>query len=497
MMVRLSVTYLVTFVCSTIVIARSESERGGLAVMFNRCPPPSPSSSQAPTKKAPKVKVAKYVINTSTVGGDSVVACSDLSRFNMEHLKLDNKTGNLGDKIKVTKLFPSKLVILAFALALLLTSTLIITILGVRQHDESDIRASFSSMRGGARLPTRALNYDLLGASIIGESLRFMHYGRDDIGRFDEKCVGDLCSKISFFFVDQQTDGTDKMLDYLIAEEASMREMFAMILMSSKCPQLPFDNSGNNFFTIWCASKQGITRTKPPLVIDIGANAGFYTLFSAAGGARVLSIDPQPHCVHYVHAGVKLSGFSDRVRVINAFAAAGDDESFGAVLLRSGCWGTFPSYDGEAFVKTYLEYFEMGGAKRIDVPFVSIVRTVQDIAVHAMGDEGILILKIDAEGVESNLIGGLDEAGILKAGIIKNFIIEVNSIALTRNYPNSTCATDLPTCYFQLFKRFKDAGYVPLLGLSPTFFPVEDILNISSSVNDWKYMDLWWALPSQ
>ena len=338
---------------------------------------------------------------------------------------------------------------------------------------------------------------DVIGGSLRGEVMRFVHYGRADSAPSERMCVGDMCSAMSFLIVDQQTSGTDRMLDFLISAEPSVQELFAMLLASLGCPLLPTDSAGNQIRP-WCAyDEAGTARTAPPQVIDVGANVGFYTLFSASAGARVVSIDPQPHCAHFVRAGVRLSGFGDQVRVVNAFAAAEDGGKGVAVRLRSGCWGTFPRPDKVSSENSHREFDALDGNQSVTVPAISLARLVRSLAAQAAGDEGVLIVKIDAEGIEDTLIAALDDAGVLKAGLVKNFIIEINSVAVLANYPDGACAADIKACYLRLFLRFKAAGYVLLSSASTTFIPVGDgdLVKLAQSVDEWLWMDLWWALP--
>ena len=341
---------------------------------------------------------------------------------------------------------------------------------------------------------------DVLGGALRGEALRFVRFDRvGDSAWSGRLCEGEGCAAISFLMVDPQTPGTDKILDFLVEAEPAVQELFAMLLASRSCARLPTDSAGSAF-TPWCAHDEAgsARRTMPPFVIDAGANSGFYTLFSASAGARVVSIDPQPQCAHYVRAGAALSGFSDRVSVVNAFASARDDGKGAPVRLRSGCWGTFPAPDPAAYNHSRQEFDALrGGNRSINVPAVSLARVVRSLAEQAAGGEGVLIVKIDAEGAEDALIASLDDAGVLRAGLVKNFIVEVNSVALRSIFPGSTCTANVRVCYERLFQRFTSAGYVLLSPMSFTFMPVsgEDVAALARSVEAWEWMDMWWALP--
>ena len=73
---------------------------------------------------------------------------------------------------------------------------------------------------------------------------------------------------------------------------------------------------------------EAIQRARPnDIVMDIGANVGFYTTLAArfAPSVRVISVDMQPRCVDLIQchlAGNDVPYHSSRVRVLNRYVAA-------------------------------------------------------------------------------------------------------------------------------------------------------------------------------
>ena len=62
-----------------------------------------------------------------------------------------------------------------------------------------------------------------------------------------------------------------------------------------------------------CAFHQALRGAKSgpraPIVVDIGANAGYYTMLSLALGARVAAFDAQPSCWTFIAAALTKNGF--------------------------------------------------------------------------------------------------------------------------------------------------------------------------------------------
>ena len=244
--------------------------------------------------------------------------------------------------------------------------------------------------------------------------------------------------------------------------------------------------------TPWCRGARG---GPPPLVVDVGSNAGFYTLFAASLGARVVSLDAQPHCNQFVRLGALASGFGERVRVVSAFAAAEDAPVFASVPVRSGCWGTFPVVSEPALARSLAEWGRLpGGDAQAPVRGVGLAGLLRAAAAEAgAGEEGVLLLKMDAEGAEAGLVAHLEETGVLAAHLVKNFVIEVNKMAVPRSFPNSPCARDVVACFAALFERFQRAGYRVSVHEPFNSVPIENVTAFAAE--GWRWADFWFWLP--
>jgi FkbM family methyltransferase len=74
------------------------------------------------------------------------------------------------------------------------------------------------------------------------------------------------------------------------------------------------------------------------IVLDIGANTGFYGLFAASQGCQVYSFDPQPQCGRIIKQEILVNGFEEHMIYINKFVSNDPEvnECVGGVTLTVG-----------------------------------------------------------------------------------------------------------------------------------------------------------------
>ena len=82
----------------------------------------------------------------------------------------------------------------------------------------------------------------------------------------------------------------------------------------------------------------GCPIRKDDIVVDVGANQGFFTCYAAQRGARVYSFEPHPHTFERLTRNVQANGFNDRVIAQCAAIAdyEGDAELLCSTYLGSG-----------------------------------------------------------------------------------------------------------------------------------------------------------------
>ena len=154
-------------------------------------------------------------------------------------------------------------------------------------------------------------------------------------------------------------------------------------------------------------------------VIDVGANAGYFTMLAAfrvGPSGRVLSCEPTPHNAAQVRANARANGYDqirlEEVAVTDApgtvvFRHNGATDSNGAIAV------TPPSTDGP-------------GTGRFTATADSLDRLAER---HGM--ERVRLLKIDTEGHETAVFRGAER--LLREGRVDFIVAELNLPGLTVN----------------------------------------------------------------
>eukprot|EP01095_Lingulamoeba_sp_RSL-Kostka_P007874 TRINITY_DN2560_c0_g1_i7.p1 TRINITY_DN2560_c0_g1~~TRINITY_DN2560_c0_g1_i7.p1 ORF type:complete len:279 (+),score=80.22 TRINITY_DN2560_c0_g1_i7:158-994(+) len=203
----------------------------------------------------------------------------------------------------------------------------------------------------------------------------------------------------------------ENIIHFLLTKEKIVMKLYAFIL------DCVGDNIGWAGWEATCAKElldfpeyQGYTT----LVLDVGANAGFYGLLSASFGWDVLSIEPQPHCDQWIRLAALANGFGNRYITINGLA--GLDESITAnVNPRSGCWGTYPRI-------TLAQTYQADNLFFTDLDEITIGTYNLDNLLYDT-NYVIPLLKIDVEGFEYWVIQSAMK--LLKARRIQHIFIEI------------------------------------------------------------------------
>ena len=137
--------------------------------------------------------------------------------------------------------------------------------------------------------------------------------------------------------------------------------------------------------------------TWPGLVLDVGANTGFYTLLAAAAHRRnrVVAFEPVPLVLDLLHANVVGNGLLDRVRLIRC--AVSDGNGPGVIYL--------PAADHE--------YVETSASLRADFKAhhsgtIPVLRRTLDRVLFrpSLVMQRVSVIKIDVEGCEALVLRG-------------------------------------------------------------------------------------------
>lgn len=145
-----------------------------------------------------------------------------------------------------------------------------------------------------------------------------------------------------------------------------------------------------SLLTMWCDRFS-------PIVVDVGANTGFYSLLAAVSGAKqVLAIEPVQEIADVLAANVRLSELNDQVHLVRV--ALGED--LGEQVLH------FPLAD-HGLLETSASLnpsFRAQHSQQRAVP-VQTLDTVLADQMHLIGSVPLLI-KMDVESLELAVLAG-------------------------------------------------------------------------------------------
>jgi FkbM family methyltransferase len=159
------------------------------------------------------------------------------------------------------------------------------------------------------------------------------------------------------------------------------------------------------------------------LFVDVGANVGTYTVLAgAAAGARCISIEPVPSTFIDLRRNIQLNGLGSLCEVHN-IAAAGKD-------------GTLLFTNNEGATNHVVISNGVPRADTISVP----VGTLDGI----VGEREPTILKIDAEGFETEVLAGA--SGILANPSLLGLIIQLNGRGRQYGYDEEAIHRKILVC---------------------------------------------------
>jgi FkbM family methyltransferase len=157
---------------------------------------------------------------------------------------------------------------------------------------------------------------------------------------------------------------------------------------------------------------------KGDVVVDVGANVGFFTLLAATlvgADGEVHAFEPVPANYAMLEQNVRLNGHA-QVRLVAA--AAGNANGTISLGIPVGITSDAGETSGN---------FTVGGAGRsVEAPMV-----VLDEYLDVLGGRRARLVKIDVEGVEPQVLAGLGQT--LDAAPPDVFLVEVNRIRLAEH----------------------------------------------------------------
>jgi len=140
------------------------------------------------------------------------------------------------------------------------------------------------------------------------------------------------------------------------------------------------------------------------LVVDVGANCGFWTLAAASAGARVIAFEPVLDNAALCRENLKLNSLEGRVTLFET-----------AVSDRAGVAEIFVDASENAGEEASMHRQNGGRALRVET--VTLDEALGD------RDEPLVLLKIDVEGHEMSVLRGAE--GVFSRGLPRYVLIEM------------------------------------------------------------------------
>jgi FkbM family methyltransferase len=128
---------------------------------------------------------------------------------------------------------------------------------------------------------------------------------------------------------------------------------------------------------------------KGMVVVDVGANVGWYSLLAAVGEAgTVVAFEPEPHNFALLRSSIEMNGFAKRVIAIPECV-----------------------FDKDGETTLHLDSDNMGGHSIVHAErpsgVLKVPMTRLDTILPSMGIKRVNLLKVDVEGAEKQVIDGL------------------------------------------------------------------------------------------
>jgi FkbM family methyltransferase len=153
----------------------------------------------------------------------------------------------------------------------------------------------------------------------------------------------------------------------------------------------------------------GVPIRKGDVVVDIGANQGFFTCYAAQKGARVYAFEPVPELFERLRLNVQRNGFADRV-TLEPYAvggASGTAEMFVSSSLGGGQSTILPEFARNANVPI---------SRRITVRCKTLPQILAEFSLRS-----VRLCKMDVEGAELQILRTLNYALLAR---IQSLVLE-------------------------------------------------------------------------
>jgi FkbM family methyltransferase len=179
---------------------------------------------------------------------------------------------------------------------------------------------------------------------------------------------------------------------------AGSKDIMTIVDKASKVSCLCNVGSYHMFGETWYShvyDVPGVPIRPNDIVLDIGANQGFFTCYAASKGATVYAFEPVPALYERLIRNVAKNGFAQQV---TAIPCAVSDYSGTAEMMVSDSYGGGQSTINQEFAKQ----FDLLKGQHITVECMTLPQVLAEYDIPA-----VRLCKIDIEGAELRLLSTL------------------------------------------------------------------------------------------
>jgi FkbM family methyltransferase len=254
---------------------------------------------------------------------------------------------------------------------------------------------------------------------------KYIHHVYDKTKRLDQSKFRLLDFFGRHFYVMKPVAGTQDIVEWVNNGhfgEGKVSSTFERILRTGKVQSINGSVAENGACVSW---KRGNGAEDAPLVLDIGANAGIYGLYTAALGCTTYFFDIQPVCQKWISESIHRNKFSDHAYLI-PYGAGNSTTNITLEYTSNSCHGEFSL--GSYYYKNAESFSSQHTQEKTTI---SIIR-IDDLFHNAINTQTlptIPLIKVDAEGYEPLIVAGMHNLMRAKDtngnGIVRNAIIEI------------------------------------------------------------------------
>ncbi|GAX82272.1 hypothetical protein CEUSTIGMA_g9701.t1 [Chlamydomonas eustigma] len=186
------------------------------------------------------------------------------------------------------------------------------------------------------------------------------------------------------------------------------------------------------------------------LVLDVGANFGYFTLMAAMYGCRVIAWEPVPLFRAYLHHGIALNNLTHLVTLRNA-AISDNSSRVNVGIPKDGTYWGLASVNNLNLMANEVKSIVSADVENLDKIVLDSVEPL------------VLLLKVDVEGYEPQVLNSASE--ILRSRT-QNILLEYSPGIFERSR-DFEGLSQLPSSLSRLLKDGFVAGHLPMRVATP------------------------------